>query len=98
MADLGSIKQGCVKFHTRSYLQLQDCSYQPRSITIRVTKSRSIGIFHVNIYMFAAGGGPHTKVTERIRLGGQLVVSPESKQLRETDDGSNPGVSNARLS
>jgi len=40
--------------------------------------------------------GPHTKVTERIRLGGQLVVSPESKQLRETDDGPNPGPYNAR--
>ena len=24
-------------------------------------------------------GGPHTKVTERMRLGGQLVVSPEDK-------------------
>ena len=23
--------------------------------------------------------GPHTKVTERMRLGGQLVVSPEDK-------------------
>ncbi len=25
------------------------------------------------------GGDPHTKVTERMRLGGQLVVSPEDK-------------------
>ena len=31
-------------------------------------------------YAGAAGwGDPHTKVTERMRLGGQLVVSPEDK-------------------